>query len=138
CPSVMGLADARLCLSCTSASDPSAAISYSQSFRPSVRLSAVTRNETLLSATAALPPSPRSPDATGLPPCTSVGWLPGRRTLRPTCDVTKTRSAQTMGDEMPSPRSGDFHATFSVSLQRSGSPVSDDVPVAAGPLHCGQ
>src|SRR6188508_2994656 len=43
-----------------------------------------------------------------------------------------------MGDEMPRPRTADFHATFSVSLQRSGNPVSVDTPVVDGPRQCGQ
>ena len=45
-PSVTGLDDARLCLSCTSASCPSAGSSYSHSLRPSTRFSAVTRKTT--------------------------------------------------------------------------------------------
>ena len=45
-PSVTGLDEARLCLSWTSASCPSAGSSYSHSLRPSARFSAVTRKTT--------------------------------------------------------------------------------------------
>ena len=49
-----------------------------------------------------------------------------------------TRSPQTIGDEMPRPRIGAFHAMFSVSLHRSGSRASGDTPDADGPRQCGQ
>ena len=65
-PSVTGLDEARLCLSWTSASCPSAGSSYSHSLRPSTRFSAVTRNTTLPVAGAALPPSARSPASDGI------------------------------------------------------------------------
>ena len=39
---------------------------------------------------------------------------------------------------MPRPRTDVFHAMFSVSLHRSGRPLSPETPVAAGPLQCGQ
>jgi hypothetical protein len=43
-----------------------------------------------------------------------------------------------MGDDTPTPLSRVFHAMFWVSLHDSGSRVSLDAPVPAGPRHCGQ
>jgi hypothetical protein len=64
--------------------------------------------------------------------------LPARRTPVPTCDVTKTRSPETIGDETPTPPMAAFHATFSVALQRTGRFFSSEAPVPRGPRHCGQ
>src|SRR3990170_8386942 len=81
-------------------------------------------------------PSGVSPAATASPAWNSLG--PGCTTPRPTCEVTNTRSPQTIGDEMPSPRTGAFQAMFSVLLQRAGSPVSGETPVPDGPRQFGQ
>ena len=49
-----------------------------------------------------------------------------------------TRSPQTIGEEMPAPRSSAFHATFSVSLQVVGNPVESVRPSPRGPRNRGQ
>ena len=46
----------------------------------------------------------------------------------PTCDVTITRSPQTMGDDVPSPASAARHAMFSLALHVVGRPVSEETP----------
>src|SRR6188474_1291698 len=56
----------------------------------------------------------------------------------PICDVTKTRSPDTIGDDTPSPPIAAFHATFSVALHRTGRFFSSVAPVPRGPRHCGQ
>jgi hypothetical protein len=50
-------------------------------------------------------------------------------------EVTKTRSATTIGEDQPSPGIAVFQATFSVSLHRSGSLVSIESPWPLGPRH---
>jgi hypothetical protein len=56
----------------------------------------------------------------------------------PTCEVTMTRSPQTMGDDVPSPASVARQATFRLALHVVGSPVSNETPRLDGPRHCGQ
>ena len=58
--------------------------------------------------------------------------------VRPICEVTMTRSFQTMGDEVPSPARGVRHAMFSLALHVVGRSDSDDTPWLDGPRHCGQ
>ena len=73
-----------------------------------------------------------------------VGALPEPRAAAgarraPTCEVTKTRSPQTIGDETPTPPSGVFQAMFCVSLQRLRQPrLAPTRRLPAGPRHCGQ
>ena len=64
--------------------------------------------------------------------------IAGPRTPVPICDVTKTRSPDTIGDDTPRPPSGAFHATFSVALHLTGRFFSSVAPVPRGPRHCGQ
>jgi hypothetical protein len=64
--------------------------------------------------------------------------LPGRRTPVPICDVTKTRSPDTIGDDTPTPPSGARQATFSVAFHVTGRFFSSVAPVPRGPRHCGQ
>ena len=117
-----GLGEARLCLSWTGVSAPSASIRRSQSRLPSARENAsTTKNVLPASAAARLASSARSPCVAASLPWTSRGWFPSRLTPAPICDVTKTRSPLTMGVETPTPASGAFHATFSAALQRTGS-----------------
>src|SRR5213080_4915429 len=52
--------------------------------------------------------------------------------------VTKTRSPQTTGDELPSSGSGAFQRTFSVALHFSGASVSGERPSPVGPRQPGQ
>ena len=42
------------------------------------------------------------------------------------------------GEDQPNPLMGVFQATFSVSLQVIGSPVSMECPCPSGPRNCGQ
>ena len=77
--------------------------------------------------------SARSPATPALAPCASRGWLPGRRTPAPICEVTKTRSPTTIGDDTPRPPIGAFHATFSVALHLTGRFFSSRDAVAARP-----
>jgi hypothetical protein len=119
-PRMVGLGDARLCFSCTDGSGPSAGNSNCQARRPLRRSNALTRKTTFprsdairpafAEAMAGKPPSGRSPASAALPLCTRRG--PGRTSPLPACEVTKTRLPQTMGEEMPSPESGTFQATF--------------------------
>jgi hypothetical protein len=62
--------------------------------------------------------------------------LPGRRTPLPTCEVTNTRSPDTIGDDTPSPLSGAFQRTFSAGAPaiRQVLVVRDAVAVRAAPL----
>ena len=60
------------------------------------------------------------------------------RTVLPTCDVTMTRSPQTMGEEVPRPASGARQARFSLAPHVVGRPASCDTPRLDGPRHCGQ
>ena len=48
------------------------------------------------------------------------------------------RSPHTIGDDVPRPGRGAFHATPSSLVQRVGRPVSRETPVASGPLQWGQ
>jgi hypothetical protein len=57
------------------------------------------------------------------------------RTPVPICDVTNTRSPETIGDETPSPPIDAFHATFSVALHVDGRFFSSLAPVPRGPRH---
>src|SRR5262249_34790006 len=116
-PSVTGLGDARLCLSWTGCSGPSASSRYCYSRRPSARLKASTRKKTLSPSDAVLL-SDRSPAPAGSEPCDSRG--PCRLAPDPSCEVTNTVLPQTIGDEAPTPASEAFQATLSVALQRSG------------------
>src|SRR5688572_15727393 len=127
-----------LCLSCTEGIVPSALVADSQSLAPAVRSNAVTRNVMSPGAAAAAAPVPsdRSPAAAASAPCARRG--PCRDAPLPTCDVTKTRLPQTMGEDTPRPRIADFQAMPSVLLHRLGSPVSDETPDQAGPRQCGQ
>ena len=68
----------------------------------------------------------------------SCGWARRSDATRPTCDVTKIRSPQTIGDDDPSPRSAALHAMFSRALHVIGRPDSADTPSPDGPRHCGQ
>src|SRR5262249_45826090 len=43
-----------------------------------------------------------------------------------------------IGEEAPNPTSLAFQATFSLAVQRTGSPVSEETPWLDGPRHCGQ
>ena len=133
-PSTTGLALARLCLSCTEGSVPSAASSNVHARAPLARLSASMRNLTSCPCAAPLPSDRSAGEASS--PCPSRGpsWLGPL----PTCDVTNTRSPHTIGDDTPTPCNRVFHAMFRVSLHDSGSRVSLDAPVPAGPRHCGQ
>src|SRR6187399_2212720 len=47
--------------------------------------------------------------------------------------VMKTRSRQTIGDELPRSGSGTFQRTFSVALHRTGRLVSSVTPEPLGP-----
>src|SRR5687767_1729085 len=129
-----------LCLSCTEGIGPSALVTDSHSLAPLVRSIAVTRN-VMPSAVAAAPaaapaPNDRSPAAAASAPCASRG--PCRDAPLPTCDVTKTRSPHTMGEDTARPRMADFQAMPSVLLQRLGNPVSGETPDQEGPRQCGQ
>ena len=52
--------------------------------------------------------------------------------------VRKTFLPQIMGDEWPRPGISAFHRTFLDSLHSIGRFFSLDMPLAPGPLHCGQ
>src|SRR5262245_58616751 len=52
--------------------------------------------------------------------------------------VTKTRSPQTIGVELPRSGKGVFQRTFSVAVQRIGKFFSDETPVPVGPRHAVQ
>src|SRR5262245_16250251 len=138
CPSVTGLGLARLCLSCTPASGPTASTLYSHNRLPSARANASTTKTVLSPSAAGAGPSARSPEPLAAAPCARRGWFPGFRTPDPICDVTNTRSPATIGLDTPWPASGAFHATFSVGDQRSGRFFSVAIPLPAGPRQFGQ
>jgi hypothetical protein len=77
--------------------------------------------------------SPTAPD-----PCARRGWFPGLRTPVPICDVTKTRSPNTIGDDTPTPPSGARQTTFSVAFHVTGRFFSSVAPVPRGPRHWGR
>jgi hypothetical protein len=52
--------------------------------------------------------------------------------------VTMTRLPQTMGQDQPRPGISVLQTMFSVTLQRSGSPVAADIPAEPGPRNWGQ
>ena len=58
----------------------------------------------------------------------SRGCDPAATGVRPTWEVTITRSPQTMGDDAPRPASGAFQARFSVALHVVGRSVSLERP----------
>ena len=62
---------------------------------------------------------------------------PGGPHRCPPATSRSRRSFQTMGEEMPSPRTGDFQATALVSLHSTGRLRSTDTPDADGPRHVG-
>jgi len=61
-------------------------------------------------------------------------------TLAPAVSIeaTKTFSPTTIGVVAPGPGIGAFQATLSVTLHRTGSPVSELLPSKFGPRQCGQ
>src|SRR5262249_5934323 len=83
-------------------------------------------------------PSARSPEVAAAAPCDSRGWVPAFRTPAPICDVTNTRSPDTIGDDTPTPARFAFHARVSAALHCSGRLRSFVVPLPSGPRHCGQ
>src|SRR5439155_12509037 len=55
-----------------------------------------------------------------------------------TAVVRKTRPPASTGDDHPRPGTATFHATFSVALHRTGTPVASEWPCPSGPRNCGQ
>src|SRR4030095_10487973 len=55
-----------------------------------------------------------------------------------TACVTKTRSPQTIGEELPRSGNSAFHRTFSVALHCNGRFSSVEIPVPVGPRQPGQ
>src|SRR5258708_2276377 len=52
--------------------------------------------------------------------------------------VRKMRLPETIGEECPRPGMGDFQSTFLAELHSSGKFFSSEIPLPAGPRHCGQ
>src|SRR5262245_10489342 len=61
-----------------------------------------------------------------------------RRVLLSAAWVMKTRSPQTIGEELPPSGSATFQRTFSFAPHLSGASVSDEWPLPCGPRHAGQ
>ena len=96
------------------------------------------RSEPAGSVAGRRPPIGVSRSASARSSRASWGCPPPVIGVLPICEVTMTRSPQTMGDELPSPASGARQARFSLAPHVVGRPDSCDTPRLDGPRHCGQ